>query len=161
VNLTGPEREALHSTFHRLEQRWNTTPIPDQTVSHAWDALPFWFFLDGLRQAAELTEGRRFMDVGCGIGTKLAIAHHLGWQVSGIEKHEPYARAARDLIPEASVQVVDAFDCETFDADVVYMYRPMRSDHDQERLETHVLAHSRPGTVMFWPVRHNPEVWVI
>lgn len=55
----------------------------------------------------------------------------------------------------------DIFDVDRFDADLVYMYRPARSDYLEERLEAHVLEHAEPGTVMFWPLRHDPEVWVI
>ena len=147
--------------MHRLEQRWNVLPIPDADVWHAYDPLPPALFLPGLRQAAELTQGRRFLDVGCGIGRNMALAWSLGWQVAGIERHGPYAEAARELLPEADVYCEDAFDVDSFDADLVYMYRPARADAAEEWLEAHVLACLRPGTVCFFPTRRDPEVWVV
>lgn len=153
------EREALLGLLTRLERRW-VLPIPDATVWHAYDPLPFWLFLDGVRVAERMTDGRRFLDLGCGIGSKLALMHALGWQAAGVDRHRPYVDAARDLVPEATVEHTDIRDLHDIDADVVYMYRPARSDELEDELERHVLRTARPGTVMFFPFRHNPEVWV-
>jgi SAM-dependent methyltransferase len=161
VELAGEECEALHGLIHRLERRWNLLPIPDRRFHHAYDPLPFWHFLAGVQAAARLVRGRRFLDVGCGIGSKLALMHHLGWTAAGIDRHRPYIDAAAELVPEASLAHGDAFDIPHFDTDLVYMYRPMISDEQEDALETHILAHVDPGTVMFWPLRHDPEVWVI
>ena len=150
----------MHSVMHRLEQRWNVLPIPDTDVWHAYDPLPPALFLPGLARAAELTEGRRFLDVGCGVGRNMALAYALGWQVAGIERHAPYVSAARELLPEATVYCDDARDVDSFDADLVYLYRPARADDLERRLEEHVLAHLGPGTACFFPL-HDPEVWVI
>ncbi len=155
------EAEAIHATLHRLEQRWNVVPIPDNRVWHAWDPLPFWDFFRGVRRAAELTDRRRFLDLGCGIGTKLAIMDGLGWQVSGIDHHEPYVEAARELVPEAEIRLSNILDCEQLDADLVYMYRPAREENLEVAVEQHVLSVVAPGSVMFWPLRHSPEVWLV
>lgn len=155
--MTELEREALHGAFHRLETRWHN-PITEPSEFHGWDPLPFWMFLDGIRQCADLTDGRRFLDVGCGIGTKLAIMYHLGWQVAGLDRHQPFVEAARELVPEASVTHADALDADEFDADVVYMYRPAKSDALEEKLEAHVLEHVEVGTVLFFPTRSEVTV---
>lgn len=153
------EREAIHGLLHRLERRWSL-PIPDASVWHAYDPLPFCHFLDRVREAERLTTGRRFLDIGCGIGSKLALMSALGWETHGIDRHLPYVEAARELVPEAKVEHADAFDVGAFDADLVYMYRPAVSDELEDRLEQHVLERVVPGAVMFWPLRHDPEVWV-
>ena len=100
------------------------------------------------------------LDLGCGLGRNLSIAHHLGWQVAGIDHNPQYAAAASELLPEADVRVADILDEQDFDADVVYMYRPARGDELEGKVETHVLERVNPGTVMFWPTRHDPEVWL-
>lgn len=124
-----------------------------------WDPLPFWEFLEGLRDAVQLSRGSSFLDVGCGIGTKLALAHHLGFAVAGIERHAPYAAAARDLVPEATVICADAFDVDELPpSDLVYMYRPMINDCDEERLEEHIRALLAPGTVLWLPHRGGIKV---
>ncbi len=160
MELGEREQEAIHSVFHRLETRWHEPAHDD--ARHTWDPLPFWLFLDGVRTAEPQVRGRRFLDVGCGIGTKLAIMHELGWEVAGIERHGPYVKDAQELMHERpnSITHADAFDVPVFDADLVYMYRPMKSDDDEDLLEQHVLARVAPGTVMFFPTRRTPEVWV-
>jgi SAM-dependent methyltransferase len=159
--VTDAELEAVHQTMWRLERRWDPLPIPNAHVHHAYDPLPLALFLPGIRRASEFTSGRRFLDVGCGIGSKLVLMHYLGWETAGIDRHEPYLDAARELVPEADLTLADAFDLDSFETDVLYMYRPMVSDADEDRLEAHVLSRLRPGTVCFLPVRRDPEVWVV
>jgi 2-polyprenyl-3-methyl-5-hydroxy-6-metoxy-1,4-benzoquinol methylase len=154
------ELEAIHQTLHRLEQRW-VLPIPDAHTWFAYHPLPIAMFLPGIRQASELTDGRRFLDIGCGIGTKLALMHTLGWEVAGIDRTEHYLDAARELIPEATLTHADALALNSFNADLVYMYRPAVSDKLETELERHVLAHVKPGTVCFFPTRRQPDVWII
>lgn len=158
--LTGPEREAVHGAMHRLERRWNVLPIPNDPQWHAYEALPFWDFLAAIRRASELTDGRTFLDVGCGIGTKLAIMYSLGWTVTGIDHHLPYVEAARELVPEATVEHGEILEQTTFQSDLVYLYRPARPLDLEIELEQYVLDRVSPGTVCFFPLRHDPEVWV-
>lgn len=169
MNLTQPEMETIHSAFFRLETRWHD-PVIEPLPFHAWDALPFWEFLAGMRAATPHVTGRRFLDIGCGIGTKLSLMYHLGWQVSGIELHAKYCTAARELMPEASIVHANVMDVEEFDADLVYMYRPARSNEDEERIEQHVVGRLESGTVLFLPMRRvaplglraiTPEIGVV
>lgn len=158
--LSVEEREALHGAIHRLEQRWQNAALDDPDW-HIYDRLPFWEFVEGLRRADELASGRRFVDLGCGIGTNMAIAYHLGWQVYGVDKRAEYVEAARELLPEARIEQIDLTLIAELDADVVYMYRPARSDELEDELEEHVLSIVSTGTVCFWPLRRDPEVWVV
>lgn len=153
------EREAIHGIIHRLETRWHDLAPNDEW--HAYDRLPFWHFLRGLREAEWLTGGRRFVDLGCGIGTNLAIAHHLGWDCTGVEFRPEYAEGARSLLPEARIETTDIRNLDSLPFDLVFMYRPAKADELEDMLEEHVASLLQPGTVCFWPLRHNPEVWVV
>jgi SAM-dependent methyltransferase len=157
MNVNEQQMEALYQATYALE-RCLMPPIPDATEFFAYDPLPWAIFLPLIEHAADLTEGRRFLDVGCGIGTKLAYMRYLGWEVAGIERHEPYAQAAR-VISEAEVAVADVFEVETFDADVVYSYRLGVTEETQGRVEAHLLGRMRPGAVLVLPTR-PPEVRV-
>jgi len=150
------ELEAVHCVMHRLEQRWNVLPIPNGEVWHPYDPLPPAMFLALLAQAADLTEGRRFLDLGSGIGRNLALAYHLGWEVAGVEQHEPYFDACREMLPEATLTLADICDLDDFDADVVYMYRPAVEEAHEEAVEAHVAGRLAPGTVLLLPVRPDP-----
>ncbi len=147
------EWEALYSLLHLLETRWQPNEQPDASVYHAYDPLPLEHFLKGVRIASENTEGRRFLDLGCGIGSKLAFMHYLGWKVAGVERYAGYVAQAEALIPEAEVKCCDILDIDVIAADLVYMYRPAKSDEDEEALEEHVAALMPPSSVLFLPVR--------
>lgn len=147
--------EALYQTTFRLERAW-LPPTPDASEFFAYDPLPWAIFLPLVEQASSLTEGRRFLDVGCGIGTKLVTMHYLGWTVAGIERYPPYAHAARILVPEAHIQTIDVFDVDEFDADVVYSYRLGVTETTQALVEEHIAAGMRPGSVLVLPVRPDP-----
>lgn len=159
MEFSDAEQEAIHGAIHRLEQRWTT--VSTDPLWHVYDRLPFWEFIAGMRQAAQLTDGRRFVDLGCGIGTNVAIAYHLGWQVSGVEKRPEYVAAASDLVPEGHFVESELLELEEVEADVIYMYRPARSDELEDALESHIADLLEPGTVCFWPYRHDPDVWLI
>lgn len=114
------------------------------------------------------TSERTFTDLGCGIGTKLAFMHHLGYRVIGVDIHAPYLVAAHELVPEAELHHSDIRDFAEIPAGIVFMYRPMVSEQDEEELERHVLEHMQPGSILMLPARHvelegamqtRPFVW--
>jgi trans-aconitate methyltransferase len=144
--------EALYQLLSRLEARW-LPPVPDNSVFHAYDPLPLAIFLEGLAVVEQHATGRRFLDVGCGMGTKLALMHYLGWTVAGIDRHRPYVDVAREFVPEATVTCADAHDLPSFDADVVYAYRPCVSDEHEDSLERHLLARMKRGSLLWLPTR--------
>lgn len=148
------EGQAIYETMSRLERRW-IDGVPDNSVWHAYDSLPVALFLPTVREASELVSGRRFLDLGCGIGTKLALMRAMGWEVAGVERHEPYAVAARDLVPEAEIRLANISEVHELEADLIYMYRPAVSLEGEERLEEHVFEKARKGTLVFLPVRRD------
>lgn len=139
--------EALHRALWRLERRW-VGDIPEAHVNFAYEALPPAIFLPPLLVAAGYVEGREFLDVGCGIGRNLVLAHYLGWRVAGVDIHRPYIEAAKELVPEAELLHSDAFNVSFFDADVVFVNRAMVSAEAQARLQDHVIRRMRPGSLL-------------
>lgn len=154
--MTPDAWEAVHQTLFRLEQRWLPPYPPEADVFFAYDPLPVADFFPTIEVASSATSGRRFLDVGCGIGTKLALMHVLGWQVAGIDRHLPYLEVAHDLVPEATLTHADLRDVEMFDADLVYMYRPGVTEDTAAALERHVAQRVVPGTLLFLPTRRLP-----
>lgn len=152
MDITEVELEAIHQTFFRLETRW-VGSLPDASVYFGYDALPIAEFLPSIQEAMRLTSGRRFIDIGCGIGTKLALMHCLGWQVAGLDRHLPYIETARELVPEADLIHADLREIDRFDADLVYMYRPGVSEELEAELERHVTERMQPANMLFLPDR--------
>lgn len=127
MTLSDRAGEAVANVMDRLERAWYPNEIVD--VSEAWDyqAWPVDKFLAGLEVAAGLTEGRKFLDVGSGIGTKLALASEMGWEPHGVEFRAQYAAMTSYICPEASVAQMDARALTTYGTfDLVYAYLPLR-----------------------------------
>lgn len=102
----------------------------------------------------------RFIDVGCGGGTKLLLAAQYFDQVTGLEYAPDYAAAGRAFVqlaqvPRAEVVEGDALEYDGYDGfDVIYFYRPIRTEALMRALETRIIEMARPGTVLVAP--YNP-----
>jgi SAM-dependent methyltransferase len=141
---------AVFETLARLERRWVPPARPDPDF-YGWEPWPTRDFFDAVNLAAGFTDGRRFLDVGCGIGTKLALMSAVGWTVAGIDWHRPYLDAARELVPEADLTLADVRDMEVFDADVVFMYRLAVDDAVNAEVEAHLIDGCPPGQILIVP----------
>lgn len=149
--------EAVHQTFIRLGTRW-VVPPPPSPEFYDYSPWPVRDFIDAMDMAAKATEGRRFFEVGCGIGTKLALMSILGWEVTGLDRYQPYMAAAAELVPEAILVLGDMRDVEFFDADVVFMYRPAIDDQVENEMEQYLAERVAPGTVLLIPPE-TPFFW--
>lgn len=109
--------------------------------------------MPGIRVAAKYAP-RTFLDIGCGIGTKLAFMSVLGWRVWGIDRHQPYIDIARELVPEAMLECCDVRELTSLRADVIYMYHPAIAEELEQEVETHLATLMEPGTVIFAPHRN-------
>lgn len=153
LRLSADIGEALYQLLSRLEAKW-LPPAPPNDVFHAYDPLPLSIFLDGLPVIEEHASGRRFLDVGCGLGTKLAFMHYMGWKVFGIDRWPAYIEVAKEFVPEATLTCIDAGSVDKFDADVVYSYRPVVRDVEEWALENHIAGGMKPGALLWLPCRN-------
>jgi SAM-dependent methyltransferase len=112
--------------------------------------LPLPEFLAGMKMLGE--PRGRFLDLGCGPGVKLALAHYLGWEeLVGVERDRKLARWAQRLCPEAEIVLGDAFEVSCSGYAVVYSYRLCQDLDRQHELGRHILATADPGTLVFYP----------
>ena len=134
----------IAAVVERLESAWvpEITAHPDY---YAWEPIGIHSFVGALSQYPP----GRFLDVGCGIGTKLLAAHFMGFTVSGIELHSEYAEVARRLVPEAQITVCNAFDYQGYgDFDVVYLTTLCVDESRQAELESLIRSSARTLVVM-------------
>jgi SAM-dependent methyltransferase len=99
----------------------------------------------------------RFLDVGCGAGTKVVLAAAFFAHADGLELDPGYAAVAGRLLgtrhaPRTGLLAGDAL---AFDAyagyDVIYFYQPMRDDTKLAALERRIALAAKPGTVLIAP----------
>lgn len=93
-----------------------------------------------------------FIDVGCGIGTKLVLVSDLFRKVTGIEINSDYSKISRILArTRQNINVItkDALKFKKYkDFDIIYFYRPFRSSILQEKLENKIFEESKEGCIM-------------
>lgn len=114
-----------------------------------------------------LVQGRaetaRFLDIGCGGGTKVfAAARHFP-HCDGLEYDPGYARAGQrtlDLILPRRGRVIqgDAAQFDRYgDYDVIYFYRPINNHDLLLEMQTRMVAQARPGTIILAPYNRELE----
>jgi SAM-dependent methyltransferase len=151
---------AIQRLIERLEANYTPTGPKDDLNWYGWIGLPIAVFLEGMLAARRiLGVGRhRFLDVGSGIGTKLILAHELGWATTGIERWRPYVEVSRHLVPFAKVHVGDGARYMSYGAhDLVYLYGIAVDPGDHEAINRHIARQLKPGALFFCARRPFPE----
>lgn len=100
-----------------------------------------------LLAAWNVTPGRRFLEVGCGIGTKMQLAQNLGFNTFGIEiVPELAAEARREGL---NVIGVDARSWPGYaEFDTVYVNHPLLDSSAEQEFERELHQAMRPGSVL-------------
>jgi hypothetical protein len=155
---------ALDGVIRLLETAWLPAPPPEVSNFRYWP-VPIPLFLagiDALRDAAMLTvsdagnrgqNNLRVVDLGCGIGTVLALMWQFGLtDLTGVEWFPQYAAVARVLCPPAKIIVGDIHDQDALvaSADIVYTYRPYRGQNDDDYNDW-LVATMLPGALLWTP----------
>lgn len=110
-----------------------------------------------------LEKKKSFLDVGCGMGDKLALVHKIAphVRVGGIEFHKPYVKLARKIAPNAHVYHCNALHYADYHKwDIIYAYRPISHWDTMCALEERIMREMKRGAtfVMFLPCAARP--WV-
>jgi SAM-dependent methyltransferase len=130
------------------------------------------------RMAAMMNRGRskdplKFIDVGCGIGTKVLAAQSLSdydygtVHAYGIEKEARYVGVARGLLSAAfdgeekakeRIILGNALRYDYGSFDIIYFYRPLCNPELQLKLEERILSTSKKGTIILANGAQSPEL---
>jgi SAM-dependent methyltransferase len=138
-------------TAARLEDAWRQKiALPEADRARYLPFMPFQLpaFDALLYEAMTEAPGDRFLDIGCGPGSKLLIAQeHYGLDAYGIDRVPEYVAAAREAGLKADV--ADALDWTGYgDFDLIWFYRPMADPALQAQLEWHVWNSMAPGAIV-------------
>lgn len=94
------------------------------------------------------TVGPKFLDVGCGTGTKMVIARELfGLEPSGVERDPEMATRAQN---RGEVTLGDALSHPELyrTADIIWLYRPFRDADKEASLEGMIMASMKHGAIL-------------
>jgi SAM-dependent methyltransferase len=154
----------LLTTVRQLERAWQKRVPPDDDRYTPWMPSDVAQYLVLLIEAMAEASGDRFLEVGCGPGTKMLLARDLfGLDVKGFDRVPEYVAAAR----EHGLDVVlhDALHYPGYrDFDIVFLNRPCREPVLERELERTVWAQMRRGAVLIemnCEMRPPEERWLI
>lgn len=121
-------------------------------------------FITSLQNAKGLLDPNKahpkFLDVGCGLGTKLLLANRLGFAAFGIEKDRHYVKVAKHLVGKScGVECRDALTFDYKGFDVIYFYCPLCQKNLQVALEARIIETASPGTLFIPKLYQNDNLW--
>jgi len=116
------------------------------------------FFMDGLQHIIKHFDRQpKFLDVGCGLGTKCFLAGCLGYVPTGLDCNPNYLKVVKQMGKGLNggfqpIKMIEA-DGITFDHydeyDVIYWYLPIRDPAMMIKLSDAIFEGAKPGTVLF------------
>lgn len=96
-----------------------------------------------------------FIDVGCGVGTKVLIAAIHGFRAEGLEIDPEYVKIAkrlnecRDYCSNSfTIWEGNALEHNFAHYDVIYFYCPFADEAKERRLESHIVKSAHPGALI-------------
>jgi trans-aconitate methyltransferase len=132
-----------------LERAWQgNIPSANDDQHIPWLPFPIPEFVSLCTAAVTEAEGLTFLEVGCGIGTKMLIAETIfGLDVFGIERVPEYVAQAQRI--GLRVSEADAGEWKGYgNYDILWLNRPFRQPDTEAALETRIWAEAKPGAVV-------------
>jgi SAM-dependent methyltransferase len=136
-------------------------PGSRQSVYNPWMPFQPADFVALMTDVVAEANGPRFLDIGCGPGTKLTLAEEIfGLEGVGIEVDADMAQAAS---VRHQVVHMDALGWERYgDFDIIWLYRPFNDPHFEYQLEQHVMEQMKVGAILVggsWEMEQPPP-WI-
>lgn len=138
-------------TAARLDEEWRQKVAQtkeEQPRFLPWMPFPISAFTALLAEAYPELPGDRFLEIGCGPGSKMLIAEEQFFlDAYGFDRVPEYVAAAEQA--GLQVEVADAATWEHYgEFDVIWMNRPFRDPVPEYQLELKVWADMAPGAVL-------------
>lgn len=146
-----------------LDREWIAHPAgrdePERSLP--WMPFPVFDFIALTAEALPEASGEKFLDVGCGIGTKMLLADQIfGLDTFGIERVPEYARQARQL--GLAVTTGDALTWDKYgEFDLIFLNLTFRDPGLQNQLEQKAWSDAKSGAVVIGVnlLGRPPESW--
>lgn len=145
---------ALSMDVQKTEHKYLLHGPRHDPVTNPWMPYQPADFIGILWECMPEMAGTVFLDVGCGPGTKMAIARELfGLEVFGIEIDEEMAAAARkyfrDLRPNR-IRTADVLKSgyDFAKPDLLWLYRPFRDPLKEHAMELLITGLMKPGAIL-------------
>ncbi len=138
------------TTAAELDRKWLRADVGHEDTSRytPWIPFPLYDFVALMAEALPETAGDRFLEVGCGVGSKLLLAGTVfGLNARGIERVPEYVAEARRH--GLAVDAADALDYPGYgDFDLLFFNRPLADPVLQAALEAKIWCEVPAGAVV-------------
>jgi SAM-dependent methyltransferase len=121
-------------------------------------------FLAIMSDCVASAQGGKFLDVGCGPGTKMLLAQEIfGLDVHGIELNPEMAAKANEQFPDRVI-TGDALNGDGLYTvqDIIWLYRPFKDGTKEDELERLIMHRMKPGAILVggaWEMSDKPKGW--
>lgn len=125
-------------------------------IYNPWMPFQMADFIAIMSECVAQTSGGRFIDVGSGIGTKIAVAQSLfRLNAVGIEYDKEMMKYA--YAKSRFTQLGDALLFEQYHwYDIIWLYRPFRDPLSQRKLEHKIYEEMKPGAIIAGGALESP-----
>lgn len=138
---------AIWMAYKQLEGKPLT--ITKHYTSHTYDEK---HWTDEARRKKRGYDRIRFLDIGCGLGSKVLLASSLdGIQSFGLEVNEEYVKFAKNLVDGGDKKIITG-NCITFkkyqDFEILHFYTPLSNQTLEVKFENRLYKQIVPGSVV-------------
>lgn len=163
MNSFGETQKILRYVMD-MEHQYIATGDRLSKIYTPWIPFQCGEFLSFMYEIVAEIPGDKFMDVGCGPGTKMLLAQEMfGLTPYGIEIDKHMAQRASVLHPHHVIQGdVMKYATAWDDYDLIWLYRPLRDAEMELKLEHTIMNGMKPGAVLAggqWEI-DRPRHWI-
>jgi SAM-dependent methyltransferase len=133
----------------QLDQEWmRHSAGHDDPRATPWMPFPMFDFIALVAEALPEAPGDSFLEIGCGVGTRMLLAREIyGLDVHGFDRVPEYVAQARGF--GLSAEVADALEYGDYGKfDLLWFNRPFADRALQRKLEVTVWEAMKPGAVV-------------
>lgn len=136
-----------YGQVQQAELDWIARQDGVRDTEFGWCPYDIRVFLRLLAAAVYASRNGRFLDLGCGIGTKCVLAESVGLRAEGIERVPAYIAQAREW--DVTVHEADLLEWTSYSGyGIVYVNHPLRGEEAEEEFERKLEGLLDPGTVL-------------
>jgi trans-aconitate methyltransferase len=150
INISTSERiRATIAEAKKADLEWGRNRVGrDDHRFLPWMPFSWPEFVSMVAEAMPEMAGDRFLDVGCGPGTRMLLAQEIfGLDVKGFDRVPEYVSSAR--LYGLNVTCEDALEYKDYGSfDLIWFNRPIRDRELQFRLEAKIWEEMAPGAVV-------------
>lgn len=145
AQLSCPEHHERFSGCGDRNGSWAYVPLETDTF------IEMLTFIQ--KREKEKFQWMKFLDVGCGLGSKVWLANRMGMEAHGIDFCKGYVEMAKDIFDgecRITIKKKNALRFKEYDQyDVIYMYQPIANAVDMAKLMKRVATKMKPGAYFF------------